>query len=378
MSEQEKGARLWLKPAYTDKHGHEHKAVWLIRDVGGYTKSTGCGAGDRAGAEKKLAEYIVAKHQPDRRGSRSPAQIMISDVISIYATDRGPSVARPDELAMRAEALLRWWGDKPLSEVNGANCRAYVAYRGVVPAARRELEDLRAAINSHRREGLCSEVVGVWLPKKSEARNRWLTRSEAARLLWTAWRAISKHRRRSGQEVVLRQVGKHLARFILVGLYTGTRSGAICGASVERVDGRGYVDLERGLFYRRAQGARETKKRQPPVRLPAHLLAHMRRWHRLGLCNNAVVEWNGKPVGSVRWSFASAVEKAGLEDVTPHTLRHTAATWLMQQGCDLWEAAGYLGMTVETLQTVYGHHHPDYQQGAVTAMEKGTRTASRR
>jgi hypothetical protein len=27
--------------------------------------------------------------------------------------------------------------------------------------------------------------------------------------------------------------------------------------------GRGYLDLERGVFHRRAQGARETKKRQP-------------------------------------------------------------------------------------------------------------------
>jgi len=27
----------------------------------------------------------------------------------------------------------------------------------------------------------------------------------------------------------------------------------------------------------------------------------------------------------------------------------------------MWEAAGYLGMTVETLEEVYGHHHPDHQ-----------------
>jgi hypothetical protein len=30
------------------------------------------------------------------------------------------------------------------------------------------------------------------------------------------------------------------------------------------------------------------------------------------------------------------------------------ATWLMMENADLWEAAGYLGMTVETLQRVYG------------------------
>ena len=46
-------------------------------------------------------------------------------------------------------------------------------------AARRELEDLRAAINHYRREGLCSEVVSVVLPSRPPARERWLTRSEA-------------------------------------------------------------------------------------------------------------------------------------------------------------------------------------------------------
>jgi hypothetical protein len=61
-----------------------------------------------------------------------------------------------------------------------------------------------------------------------------------------------------------------------------------------------------GVFYRRRQGARQTNKRQPPVRLPARLLAHLRRWKRLGIASHAVVEWNGKPVLSVRKSFAAA------------------------------------------------------------------------
>jgi hypothetical protein len=39
----------------------------------------------------------------------------------------------------------------------------------------------------------------------------------------------------------------------------------------------------------------------------------------------------------------------------------------MQAGTDLWEAAGFLGMTVEMLSERYGHHHPDHQQGARTA-----------
>ncbi len=38
--------------------------------------------------------------------------------------------------------------------------------------------------------------------------------------------------------------------------------------------------------------------------------------------------------------------------------------WLMQAGVDKYEAAGSLGMTVEMLEAVYGHHHPDFQKDA--------------
>jgi hypothetical protein len=57
--------------------------------------------------------------------------------------------------------------------------------------------------------------------------------------------------------------------------------------------------------------------------------------------------------------------------VGPHTLRHIAATWLMQIGVGTWETAGFLGMSEKTVRDVYGHHHPDYLQGAANAI--GTR-----
>jgi integrase len=312
-----------------------------------------------------------------------PSEILIADVLAIYLTDVAPRHARESETKQRILTLDEWWADRTLADVNGTNCRAYVAHRTsqawksakpeatgrparmvTAAAARRELEDLRAAINHHRREGLCSEIVSVVLPEPSDARQEWLTRKEAARLLWGAWRAKQVMRDRQTR----RAVGQHIARFILVGLYTGTRSAAICGAALMPTIDNGHVDLERGVFYRRAIGRRQTKKRQPPVKLPPRLLAHMRRWARLRLSRKVVVEWNGKPVQSVRKGFAAAARCAGLPDVTPHVLRHTCATWLMQKGVNLWDAAGFLGMTVQQLEESYGHHHPDYQQEAVAAL----------
>jgi integrase len=85
--------------------------------------------------------------------------------------------------------------------------------------ARRDLEELRAAINHHRQEGLHDRIVSVVLPSRRPPRERWLDRGEVAKLLWTAWR---------------RPKCKQLARFILFALYTGRRSTVVCDASFRR------------------------------------------------------------------------------------------------------------------------------------------------
>jgi integrase len=239
-----------------------------------------------------------------------------------------------------------------LGDINSRQCASYVASRGSVSMARRELEDLRAAINLHRKEGLHNQIVTVTLPAKARSRQRWLTRSEAARLIWAAWRF-----RQSNTGVATR---KHIARFILVALYTGTRSAAILGASFERIPGRGFADLDLGIFYRLPDGAAETSKRRPTIRIPRRLLAHMRRWRANG--HRHLVEFNTKPIESIGLTFEAVADAAGLRDVTPHILRHTAASWLMQSGADQFRVGGFLGMTAQTLAG-YAHHRADHLDG---------------
>jgi len=247
---------------------------------------------------------------------------------------------------------------------HGDRCRAFVATRSTPTAAREDLVVLRAAINHHRQEGHCHAIVQVVLPDKAVGRERWCTRSEIAKLLWRAWRF------RETQEGVPteRRSRRHVARFILVAVYTGTRAGAVCAAALEQTEGKGWIDLDRGIFYRIPAGERETKKRKPPVPLPRRLLAHLRRGHEHGQAY--AVEWNRQPVKDCDKAFRNAAHDAGLDDVTPHILRHTAATWLMQAGADPWESAGFLGMTVETLWNRYGHHHPDYLRGPRDAFDR--------
>lgn len=395
MPSASKGARLWLRPERRDRTGKvTHHATWIILD-GTRQHRTGCAAGEIGKAESVLAAFITDKHKPERR-QLDIESIDIADVLSIYDADARERQANQRIFDASIERLALWWGGQKLSSVSGKTCRAYVGHRraeylkrhvasgsgrparetGGFGGACRDLEVLRAAINHHSKEGLHRGIVRVSLPQRGAPRDRWLTRSEAARLLWTCWRAREEQRlhrgAKAGQVVSTpRRPLRHLARFILIGLYTGTRAAAIASASPTRGEGRSYVDLERGIYYRLAEGRAATKKRQTPVPLPDRLLAHLRRWSELGIAKEHFVEWNGKPVASVKTAFATAARKAGLEGtVTPHTLRHTAATWLMQNGCEMWEAAGFLGMSQEMVEKTYGHHHPDHLKGAADTITR--------
>jgi integrase len=302
-------------------------------------------------------------------------------VLSIYLTDVGEP-GDQFEIEARIERLNEFWGGKKLLAVNAQTCAAYVKHRGNRGGARRDLETFRAAINHHAREGFHRGVVRVSLPLKGEARDRWLTRQEAAALIWHCWRHREKQTIHSGTSkggsvTTHRRPLRHIARFILIGIYTGTRAGAIASASPYAEPGRSHVDLDRGIFYRKAIGKRATKKRQPPAPIPPRLLAHLRRWKDRKLIATCFVEFNGKPVSSVKRGFKTAVGLASLSGrVTPHTLRHTAATWLMQRGVPIWEAAGFLGMSPEVLQDTYGHHHPDHLHGAALAIGRKGRYVS--
>ena len=377
MPRPNKGPRLYLRRA---RPNIGRKAVWLIRD-GQRDFATGCvgsptDKGPPEAAQQALADYIANKYRPTRK-ARDIEQIDIADVLAIYLEDRSDDQVEQTKFAARISRLNSFWGGRVLSDVSTATCKEYVKARGNTGGARRDLEDLRAAIGHHASENFHRAIVNVWLPPKGAPRDRWLTRSEAARLIWACWRYREIQTRHRGPDKdkkvpTNKHSLRHLARFILIGIYTGTRAGSIATASPVRAEGRSFVDLEHGIFYRLAQGKRASNKRQPPAPIPSRLLAHMRRWQRLGLIGSHFVEFNGKPIASVKTAFARAVQLAGLSPdggkIVPHTLRHTAATWLMQRGVPIWQAAGFLGLSAEMLDRVYGHHSADHLKGAANAI----------
>jgi integrase len=365
MPRQAKPPRLYLRQAQRDKDRRvTHAATYIILD-GGRQFGTGCGAHDIDGANNALAAYIGRKYTAAARsGPRHTSEIPVVDVLTLYAKDVVPKYAQPKPAIGRLQRLGAFFANKTLADINGPLCRAYAEKRTTDTVARSDLVVLQAAINHHLREGLHDRIIKVVMPSRRPPRDRWLTRSEASRMIWRAWRA----REVKYGKVTERFPRRHLARFLLVGLYTGSRADVIASASFEPQPGRPYIDLNDGMFYRRPAGAKETNKRRPTVRIPPRLLAHMRRWQRLGA--RYPVEIGGKPIKRIRFALQWTAEELGITGVTPHTLRHTCATWLVRDGVDLWEIAGFLGMSVQTLEKNYAHHSPDHVKGVHAVFQR--------
>jgi integrase len=402
MSQNGKGPRL-----YRRSRSDGRDDVWVVRD-GSKFVSTGVAAapGKHAppeAAQEFLKDYLAAKFDPNRK-LRDIDRIPITDVLRIYLVDRIKDYDEEtqEHLIRRLEASIlrldKYFGKYKLGQITTDLTNGYTASRigarakrkggrpGGKGGSRRDLENLRSAIGHHAKQNLHHGIVHIDLPEKGGPRERWLTRSEAAHLIWKCWRYREEQTIHRGENKGVKiKTGKytlrHVAKFILIGLYTGTRAASIASASIHKAPGKAYVDLDEGLYYRKRIGHKETNKRQPTMPIPDRLLAHMRRWVDKGIVASHFVEWHGRPVMSVKTGMASAVELAELDltegNVTPHTLRHTAATWLMQQGVELWQAAGYLGMSEKTLIDNYGHHHPDYMRDAaamITQKRKITRS----
>jgi integrase len=367
-----KGARLWLR-----RH-RGREAVWVILDRGREI-STGASEGDIGAAEKVLADHIGRKRRP-RFGDGQADRVLIADVLAEYGEVHGPKTRRPDLIGFAIAKLLDFFGDATAGSITRASCVSYVDWRvqqaharalnGSTPikpaTARRELVVLGAALRWCWKEGKIDRPIPVALPPQAGPRERHLSRIEVAALLAGAlgWdREGVRHRAK---------INRHLARFILLALYTGTRHDAILRLQWAPNTVGGWIDLDSGVIYRKPMSVADSVKRRPPVPIPPRLVPHLRRWRKLTA--RYAVEYAGRSIQSKeRRAWRTARELAGLgPEVTPHVLRHTCATMLLQLGVSVYDVAGVLGTTEDVVRRTYGHHAQDHLRQAVGAFSRRT------
>src|SRR5690606_31087229 len=149
---------------------------------------------------------------------------------------------------------------------------------------RRELGTLNAAGAYCRRQGYLTDFLPASLPERPPAREVWLTRQEAARLLRAARREPKAR--------------LHLPLAILLYLYTGARRDSVLTLQWQPNTTGGWVDLERGRIDFRPAGKAQTKKRRAVIPIPRRLLTFLRLARKR--TRQYVIEVDGKPVKSIK------------------------------------------------------------------------------
>ena len=178
-------------------------------------------------------------------------------------------------------------------------------------------------------------------PSTPQPRQRWLSRSEADRLLQGA-------------------ITPHIRLFLILALHTAARATAILQLRWSA------VDFEASLI---GYGHVEGDKRRTVVPMTEQLRRELRA-ARAGATCDSVIEYGGKPATSVKTGVRAAARRAGLTDVSPHVLRHTAACWLAMGGHSMQEIAEFLGHgDARMTRRVYVKLTPSYLRAAVETID---------
>lgn len=292
-------------------------------------------AGTDFKAAKALEQRLRAEsHQ--LRAERS-AGITVDAILAAYLEPRLNPVNR--STVQHLAPLFGVW----CSELTPALVRAHIKDRqasGAAPATiNKELVMLSAAINEYNADNdthLPNPVTGLKL-KEPDGKIRWLTRDEYA--------ALIDH------------CEGHLLDFVEIGINTGMRKSEILNLRWERIDfPNALITLESG-------DTKSRKRRTIPIN--ASCMTALKR--RAESCKNAWVFCGqcDEPITDVKKSFATACKRANLKDVSPHTLRHTFASWLVIAGVPLYEVKDLLGHSTIKLTERYAHLAPENLRSAV-------------
>jgi integrase len=360
------------RPQYRLKlRGRIWSLTWTDPESGA-TRAVSTGEESLREAEIWRDQWLAGQEQPE-----PPQQPMISGILDGYLAGRKGRVAAYARLDYAAQAIRRHVGNL---EPHMLTPESYVEKRkqeGVGDGTvRREVNVLRAALAwaTRQQPPWIDRAPYLEMPSAPPPRERWLTREEVERLIAGCGRA-------------------HVRLFVLLAYHTAARAGAILELTWDR------VDLEhRRIDYRRP-GRAETRKRRATVALNRVVLAALQEARLMAidrlaetmpgarsdellaeLVRHPVIEHHGKGLASIKKGFAAACKRAGIEDCSPHSLRHTAATHMVEANVPLSEIARMLGDSEAMVERVYGKHSPDYLRRAADALagDSGPRLVKQR
>lgn len=352
-------------PSY-DLRQHDNGFFYVHWTEGRRSRRVSTGTKEAAAAQVFLAEWILGARQ---EGATGAAAFTVAELWGAYYerhvepnnVDTRPADTSWKNLSVHFGPLTL--ADFVKKDARGADAvDQYVAKRasgkigrrpGAPATIRHEISLLRACLNWCAKPKVAIIPPGLIpafdLPPDSEPRDRWLRTEEIKALVAAAAELRNGDRLSRGE------------RFLWIALETAARLQAILDLTWDR------VDFEAGVIHFNVPGRRKTKKRRVSVPMsktlrPVLLRAYAERETDLVLDNKVLTIWR---------AMQAIAKRAGVEGVSPHVLRHTAATQMLRRGVPIWVVAGVLGNTVEMVRKVYGHHCPEGLADGVEMISAG-------
>ncbi len=322
------------------------KPNYYIRfiDSDGKQKERSTGTAILAEAKEVLEDFLRAQRAYETGIALHPSKVTIAQTLLDYAHFKKDG-KDAERLGYAMKHLLKFFEDRTLNHVNRETIKEYETQAprssGTI---RRELVCLRAAINHAVSMNRVKPIAKIVLPKEGPPKTRWLDRNEMARLLQAAGK---NYRTRFP-----------LRLFIVIGFYTGARREAIMELEWSQIDFKtNTIDFEK-------PNREQNNKRRARIPIPRKLRPHLLRRYKSAEGKSSYVfhQKNApyKQVKSVVKGFRMACNVAKLYDVTPHTLRHTRVSMLVQNGEKISDVKAYMDMSFPTLEKVYAHHNDQH------------------
>ena len=339
----------------------------------------------RSEAEKALGQFLIDRANDAQHigTAAKPEQYLIATALRWYAQERGSELASSGSVGMSVEYLINFFGAKAVvagitpqilkryEQERKRKVRIYKTAKGIkkvvsskpisASTIRREIAVLASSLGHAIKNGRLTSAPKIVLPQSAPHRTRYLEREEIDQLLEGC-------------------IEPHIRLFVLLAINTGSRKGAILDLRWPQ------VDLVNKIIYLNPEGRTQTSKRRAIVPINDTLYEALikakeeakeaqekrqAKGNPSPPCPN-VITYRNAPVLGIKTGFTRSCLRAGLLNVTPHTLRHTAGTLMALAGIDLFLIAKVLGHSVQKTTELYAHHRPEYLRDAVNVLGKAT------
>lgn len=315
---------------------------WYITGIPGKTQRISTNEESREAAEQRRAEFILELGKRRQQENK----LTVTDCLNDYMNEHAQYLPSKETTAYCMRPIDAFFGDMLVEDIMPVKVKEFTAAQkkdGFKEGSiRRQLTILSAACNHAAKERRIEKAPFIPMPAQPAAKDRWLTKKEAAKLI-------------NSCKVY------HVKMFIVLAIYTGQRKGAILDLQWS------MVNLKNRRINFNPPGRVQTNKRRSDVPISNELYLYLQEAQKSK--TKYVVSYKGKQVLDIKKGFAAACKAAGLKDVTPHTLRHTWGTLSAQAGVPIWEISGVLGHSNAKTTELYMKHSPEHLRSAVNKLQ---------